>query len=558
MNWVGPSLSLLLLVAELFSNRKGVPLIQDVGAIALSVALLYILYQDRRNSSRLRLIGTLAALSFFGLWWSRWLSGVGIAERSPHLAQDRAYLQLGSILACSIFLSVNPSLRKGWQKLDITPGRKILGAYLLACAVGTAFLILPWTHQAEQTVPLIDAFFISVSALSVTGLSPIDIATHFNTVGLIAILALIQIGGWGVVAVSVALATLTRNRLSISESQMGLELYDIPELGKFSNFLLRVMLLTFLLETLGAISIFCLLPSSVDNALFHSIFLAISAFCNAGFSSIPGNLENPITLGARFPIGILIVVGGIGFPILFEAGRKAAHFIRGPKPTARIRFSPYFVLTVAISAALLMGGWASLILTERFNIAPALRGWDQWGQTLFYSISARTAGFNIIPVEQLAMGSQLILVLLMVIGGSPVSTAGGIKTTTAGVIGVAVWSFLRGDKFIHFLNREISPMALQKAVTIIGLYMTIAFFSLLVLLTTENLAPWNLTFEIVSALSTTGLSVGSTSSLQIPGKLIISALMLIGRIGLVTVALASMGRRDVNRYRYPIGHFYIG
>ncbi len=560
---VGVLLCLFVIIAEFFSTHRGVPLSQDIAALLISLLLLNLsltkkLHFQELWKAQLFRIASTASVAFFLLWWSRWLGGARVAQTSPLFSQDRAYLQLGALLALLNFLSTQAQIRNWWKTINITPGRKVLGTYIIACLTGSAFLILPWVHQPGKTVQLIDAFFITVSAISVTGLSPIDVASYFTLPGLAAILLLIQLGGWGVVAISVALVILTRNRLSLSESQMGLELYDIPETGRFTQFLRNVMITTLGFETLGALAIYFSLPSDLDHRWFHSIFLSISAFCNAGFSSLEGNLENPLTLHARFPIGLLIVIGGIGFPVLFEL----KHALQKAKARAQnLRMgdlSIHVTLTLGITLALLIGGWIALNLTESLQINRKLQGWDQVGQTLFYSASARTAGFNVLPVDRLAFASQMILVFLMVIGGSPLSTAGGIKTTTAGIIAIAVWNFLRGRKWIEFRNREISPLALQKAVVIISLYTIIAFLALLALLITEQQDAWSLTFEIVSALSTTGLSVGATPSLSPPGKLIVSTLMLTGRIGLITVAVASLGRAEDQNHRYPLGKIYIG
>jgi len=559
----GAFLSLLVIFAEFFSTHRGIPLSQDIATLLISVLLLSLSLSDQLNfqeswRAQLFRVTSAASIAFFLLWWSRWLGGARVAQTSPLFSQDRAYLQLGALLALLNFLSTQTQIRNWWKTIDITPGRKVLGTYIIACLAGSAFLILPWVHQPGKTIQLIDAFFITVSAISVTGLSPVDVASYFTLPGLAAILLLIQLGGWGVVAISVALVILTRNRLSLSDSQMGLELYDIPETGRFTQFLRNVMITTLGLETLGACAIYFSLPSGMDHRWFHALFLSISAFCNAGFSSIEGNLENPLTLYARFPIGILIIVGGIGFPVIFEL-KRALQKAKARTQNLHLRdLSIHITLTLGITLALLIGGWVALNLTESLQTHRSLQGWDQVGQTLFYSVSARTAGFNVLPVDRLAFASQMILVFLMVIGGSPLSTAGGIKTTTAGVIAIAVWNFLRGRKWIEFLNREISPLALQKAVVIISLYTLIAFFSLLALLVTEQKDAWSLTFEVVSALSTTGLSVGATSSLSPPGKLIISSLMLTGRIGLITVAVASLGRAEDQNYRYPLGKIYIG
>ncbi len=179
-------------------------------------------------------------------------------------------------------------------------------------------------------------------------------------------------------------------------------------------------------------------------------------------------------------------------------------------------------------------------------------------EALFYSISARTAGFNLTTLDRYSLASQFIIVLLMVIGGSPLSTAGGIKTTTAGLILVSVWSYLRGRTLVQFRKREVSPLTLQKSISLVVIYAFLISVAVLLLILTENQEAWPLTFEVISALSTTGLSLGVTGQLSIFGKLLISAVMLTGRIGLITMILVGLGKSEEQRYRYPIGQFFAG
>jgi len=554
-------LCLLILGAEFFSHLSGVPLVQDLGGVLLVISLIRLLLnqwgslqkEGQDDAVVLRIVGILGTLLLWSLWFSRWRNGWDAGFTSPILSQDRAYVQLAAILSFVNFASVHPFLQAGWSILELTPGRKILGLYLVACIAGTAFLIMPWTHRPENPLSLIDALFITVSALSVTGLAPIDVGQEFTPLGLLTLLGLIQLGGLGIVVISALVASVTRKRLSLTDSQMGLELYDIPAMGGVSAFLKKVVITTIVLEAMGALAIYFTIPAEVEDRMFHSVFHSISAFCNAGFSSLPSNLENPLTRWARWPIAVLIVLGGIGFPVIFEVLQRWKK-----KHLSLLNASPHLILTLSISFGLLFVGATALFLTESARPEQLMGAMQRLEEGFFYSISARTAGFNLTPLVQFGVGSQLIIVLLMVVGGSPLSTAGGIKTTTAGLILVSVWSFLRGRTWVQFHRREVSPLTLQKSITVVVLYAVVVSIALLILIVTESQEAWPLTFEVISALSTTGLSLGVTSELTPFGKLLISGIMLTGRIGLVTMILVGLGKAEEQRYRYPVGHFFAG
>ncbi len=280
----------------------------------------------------------------------------------------------------------------------------------------------------------------------------------------------------------------------------------------------------------------------------------MSAFCNAGFSSFPPGLEVPGLLAFKSVVGTLIVTGGIGFPILFEVFDRS----RNPQ-RRRLPWPPYLLLTVGVSLALLILGTVGLYLTESTALAVAGRpAAERFGNALFYSVSSRTAGFGLVPHSTLTIGSQLLIVVLMAIGGSPLSTAGGLKTTTIGVLVSAALSSLRGHRWIQFGRSEISASTLLECVAIVLIYLLLAFGSLLVLLPFEAPDAFGLFFEIVSALSTVGLSLDVTPQLSAFGKLWISGLMLAGRFGIVALVYMGIGRVREQRFRYAERVYYVG
>lgn len=493
-----------------------------------------------------------ASIIFLMLWLSRWSQGPGLALHPEEALRYRTFLHAGSLLALSAFIAASQRIRSMWEVLDLTPGRMVLLSYGIASLVGTFLLILPLSLQPQASLPILDALFVSVSAISVTGLSPVDVSQTFSLFGQSVILVGIQLGGIGIVVLSVGLAVVTRQRLSLSESLMGRELYDLPEIGGVKAFVLRVVLFTFAIEAMGFVWIYFSLPQDLPHRLFHAVFHTVSAFCNAGFSSFSSNLNLPGLFWMKGCVAVLIILGSIGFPVIFEGFDR----LRG-KPSRRT-LSPHFILNISAVVVLLVVGTLSLFLIEVFRSGAVENVVSTFGSALFHSISARTAGFNIAEISDLNQGSQLVLVVLMIIGGSPLSTAGGVKTTTAAVIIVSMASLLRGHKWIQFRSSEISYFVLQKCVAIVVLYTLVALVAVVLLMGFSNLDAWMVTFEAISALSTTGLSLGATAELGAIGKMIIIALMLIGRLGLITIVYIGVGTLSSQRFRYPQEKYFVG
>ncbi len=215
-------------------------------------------------------------------------------------------------------------------------------------------------------------------------------------------------------------------------------------------------------------------------------------------------------------------------------------------------------LTLYVTGFLLFFGAAGLFVMEGFSGSTLMSGWTRFWTSVFYSISSRTAGFNMIPVDQLSQTSILVIMLLMVVGGGPMSTAGGIKTTTVGVLASTAWATLTGKTGPQFRDRAIPELTVFRAVAGVVFYMFIASMAALLLILTENLDPWIIIFEVISAMSTVGLSLGATPDLSGFGKIVVIVLMLTGRIGLATFLYAGLGRRDAQRYRCPQDRFFVG
>jgi trk system potassium uptake protein len=395
--------------------------------------------------------------------------------------------------------------------------------------------------------------FITVSALAVTGLSSVHFTETFSFFGQSIVLILIQIGGLGILALSIAFVALARKKLSIHHALMGSELYNTNQIGGLSTYLSKITVATLLIEFLGAVYIYLTLPAGIENRFFHSLFHSVSAFCNAGFSTLPDNLDIPGLVNLKGAICVLIILGGLGFPVFFEIFR----FIRPSRIYRRLSGHAWLVMTTTL--ILLFVGTILITVSE---YPQSLRSLDSLletiGNAFFYSVSSRTAGFNVTVVSSLSFVSQVIVACLMVIGGSPMSTAGGIKTTTLGVIVVSAWSSLKGRRWIEFRKSTIAQETLQKAVTIVILYFTALAAAVILLAMVENQPVWPLLFESVSALSTVGLTLGITTELTTAGKCIIIFLMLTGRVGLVSLAYLGLGRISEQKHQYAKDNYYVG
>ena len=499
----------------------------------------------QRGFFLMRLGLALACVFFLGLWLARWRFGLHTGLDSIQSQLFRIYLTAGIFSLIIAEILRDDKIVYFLNRLEFTPGRTVFVLYSVAALIGSFTLIMPWNLQPRKTIELIDALFVSVSALSVTGLSPIDIATTFTKSGLVSILVMIQAGGIGIVAIAASLASITRQHLHMASSLMGTESYDLPDLGQMSSFIGRVIGFTFGMETIGTIWIYFSLPATTPDRLFHAIFHAISAFCNAGFSSFSQNLNvqwaTPLTITG---VSILVFFGSLGFPLIFETVDRLK------KNHPRRYFSSNSILTVSTMSVVIVVGFVGFFLADYFSAHGNRDVLRLVGQSIFYTINSRTAGFNITPIAEFSQGAVLIVIAMMFIGGNPLSTAGGIKSTTIGILLATTGSFLRGHKWVQFRNREIPNTTIFKAIAIVVIYIFAATLAVLILMASEGIDAWHLLFEVASAITTCGLSLGATPYLTPLGKLVIVVLMMTGRLGIITLVFVGMGR--ISGQRFPL------
>ena len=517
------------------------------------------------------------------------------------------------ILVSLVLRGVNLNLAVA--ESGISPPMLLLGSFLLLCLVGSGLLMLPAAVQSANYsrwwYP--DALFTAVSATCVTGLIVVDTAQHFTPFGQTVILVLIQLGGLGLMLFGTVFAMLVGRALSVRGSTAMGEMLATDNVGQIKRVAVFVVLATLVFELLGAIMLYPMFaaPRVIGGEVIHvptikavwdSVFHSISGFCNAGFSLYSDNMMAGVRQGWQTPLrdrpqmlcvlAPLIVLGGLGFPVLqdcFFFGRGAAvrlwHRVRGTVGTGlhnapRLKLSLHSKIVLSTSVALLAGGAIVLLLVEpptndtgqrigRSEMAPGpTRPRNDWARStpnqriqgaVFQSITARTAGFNTVDMGELSDAGKLLMCGLMTVGGSPASTAGGMKTVTLALLLLAAWSVLMRREDVEIYRRSLPRQLVRKAVTLAVLYLLLVFVVTLLLsvaMREENFI--DVLFEACSACGTVGLSTGVTTRLNLMGKYVVIAGMFIGRLGLTTVLLALTSRLRHVRYTYPHEHVIIG
>ena len=436
--------------------------------------------------------------------------------------------------------------------IKLSPPRVIILSYIALITAGTVlFYLLPST---TRELPFIDVLFTVTSAVTVTGLTVADTGKDLTTAGQILILALIQIGGLGYMTLTTFFLVSLRRKIGLRERMVLAQAINYPGLFGLIRFLRRVMTYVFLVEAVGFVLLFLyLLPKyEPETAFFSALFHAISAFNNAGFSLWSQSLavyREDLFINILFMT--LIVLGGTGFFVINELYLFTTGRIR--------RLSTHTKLVLVVTAVLILGGWIALLLTEVLHY----RGiWSlEWGErlisTLFLSVTSRTAGFTTFEISALSESTLFLIMLLMFIGASPGGTGGGIKTTTFTVVILSIASYIRGSSEVVVFRRSIAKDQIQRALVVMSLSVTyIAFINLLIDRIEEKDFLSTL-FEVVSAFSTVGLSMGSepglsfSSQFSTPSKLLIILTMIVGRVGILSFAIALMGRERKERLRHP-------
>ena len=449
------------------------------------------------------------------------------------------------------------------SKLRLSTTHIILFSFFAAVLVGAVLLSLPISSATGEKTPFVDALFTSTTATCVTGLVVVPTFSAWSTFGHIVILCLIQIGGLGVITVVSILAMMFHKKMGLSDRLLLQDAFNLNTLSGLSQFVKKVVLGTILVEGIGALFYMTVfVPEFGLKGIWISVFTAISAFCNAGIDiiasdSLAGYVHNPII---NLTTCLLIFFSGIGYIVWWDV-------IRVLKLRKKRKIKVFKALTLhskialATTLILIFGGALCIFLFE-YNNPQTMKDFTLYQKiqaSFFQSVTTRTAGFFTVPQENFSNGSALVSVLLMFIGGSPVGTAGGVKTVTIAVVAMAAIATIKNKKDVTMFNRTLSKEAVSKAVAVICTSFFIMFMSTLLLSAVTDASFLDVLYETVSATATVGLTRNLTASLNTIGKFVIIATMYFGRVGPISLAVAlNLKKQNPNIIKNPVEDISVG
>ena len=450
---------------------------------------------------------------------------------------------------------------KKFLKFQFSTTHIIMLSFLCTIFLGSLLLSLPISSASGDAVPYLDALFTATTATCVTGLVTLPTVTTWSLFGQAVILLLIQVGGLGVITIMSALMILLQKRMDISNRLLLQDAFNLNSLSGIVRFVKRVLLGTFLVEALGALLYMTVFVQEFGiKGIWISIFTSISAFCNAGIDIIAENsLCNYATnLTINAVTCLLIILSGIGYIVWWDVMRV----MKNPARHRRFRnLTLHSKIAITTTLILILGGGILIFLFEYNN--PITMGnlslFDKIQLSLFQSVTTRTAGFATVPQQNLTNASSVLCLLLMFIGGSPVGTAGGIKTVTFAVLLISTLATIQNKQEVCLFNRNISRQSVNKAVAVTTMSFAIMFASTIALSAVTRADTLDVLFETVSATATVGLTRDLTPSLNAAGKMIIIATMYLGRVGPISLALAlNSNKKNYNIIKNPAEEINVG
>lgn len=447
-------------------------------------------------------------------------------------------------------------------------------SFLIIILIGTGLLMLPRSTVAG--ISWVDSLFISTSAVCVTGLTSVDVASTFTTTGFVIIILLIQIGGLGVMTLTSFFAMFFMGNTSLYNQLVVRDMVSSNSLNSLLSTLVYILGFTLAIEGVGMLAIWSdihgTMGMDIHEELAFSAFHSISAFCNAGFSTLPGNLGNPLLMSGHNPfyiyISLLIILGGIGFPILVNFKdiilyhiRRFWRFLRTWEWDGRRFYHLYNLNTrivLIVTFLLLVVGTAGIALFEWNASFAGMSVADKWTQAFFNASCPRTAGFSSVDLAGLSVQTLLIYLILMWIGGGSQSTAGGIKVNAFAVVVLNLVAVLRGTERVEVFGRELSYDSIRRSnATVVMSFGVLFVFIFIISILEPKLSLLTVTFECVSAISTVGSSLNATPLLGSDSKLLVALLMFVGRVGLITLMLGIIKQKKNTKYQYPSGQIII-
>lgn len=448
-------------------------------------------------------------------------------------------------------------------KIDLSTTQTIMLSFLLAILAGSFLLALPVSSANGQAVPYTDALFTATTSICVTGLVTVPTFSTWSLFGQIVILFLIQIGGLGVVTIMSGLMISLHRRIGIKDRMLIQDAFNLNTLSGMVKFIRKVLLGTFVVEGIGALLYMTVfVPEFGAKGVWISVFNAVSAFCNAGMDIISENslyayVHNPMINIATM---LLIVLGGIGYIVWWDLMNVLKH-IKQRKLKCFSTLTLHSKIALSMTGILILAGTAAVFVFEYHN-PQTMENFslpEKLLASLFQSVTTRTAGFATIPQENLTNASALVSLLLMFIGGSPVGTAGGIKTVTIAILIVSAFATMKSNAEAELFHRTISKQAVSKAVAVVSMAFIILCTSTLLLSAVTDADALDIAYETVSAAATVGLTRSLTSNLNLWGKIIIIITMYLGRVGPISLMIALNTKKETkNIIKNPTEEISVG
>lgn len=503
----------------------------------------------------------------FTLWVFYLYLFVGVPFETDLILENPFWIQMAIVLT---FIREVSEVRINYSRAVLNPAQLFVGSFFLIILIGALLLMTPGATYSGLS--FVDALFTATSAVCVTGLVVVDTGSYFTDFGQVIILFLIQIGGLGILTFASYFSYFFKGG-STYENQLALgDLNNSKKLGEVFGTLKAILLITFGIEAVSGVLIYLTLDSSLfpsqARQIFFSVFHAISAFCNAGFSTLPNSLYET---GYRYNyvlqliIILTFVMGGLGFPIVNNIINFLKYRLRSLVSFGRykVKHRPWVLninsrITLVTTLSITLVAFLAFYALEYNNTLSEHQGFGKIITGLFGATTPRTAGFNTIDTSKMLFPTTMIVFLLMWIGASPASTGGGIKTSTFAIATLNILSLARGKNKIEVFRREVADISVRRAFATISLSLiVIGFGILLISVFDQDKSLIQIGFESFSAFSTVGLSLGITSSLSEGSKLVLTLIMFVGRVSMLSIMIAVFRKVKYQNYSYPMEEIVI-
>jgi len=495
----------------------------------------------------------------FTLWVFYMYLFVGTPFETDLLLENSIWVKVAVLLS---FIRESAELRINLNKAVLNPAQIFILSFLFLIIVGSLLLVLP--NATHTSISYLDALFTATSAVCVTGLAVVDTGSHFTLFGQFIILILIQLGGLGILTFAIYFGYFFKGGTTYQTQLAISDITSSKTLGQVFSTLKYILLITFGIELFAGLLIyFSLDPSlfpSKSEQIFFSAFHSISAFCNAGFSTIGESFYDK-DFRFNYPLQLIVVftffIGGLGFPIVANILKYFRYKITTIFSSRKSRYKPWVLnlnskITVITTISIILFAFAGFYVFEYNNTLSEHEGFGKVVTALFGATTPRTAGFNTIETAALSMPAIILVIFLMWIGASPQSTGGGIKTSTFAIATLNIFSLSKGKSKIEIFNREISEISVRRAFAII--YLSLVVIGLAILLISvfdPEMELKDIVFECFSAYSTVGLSLGITSQLSSASKVVIIVVMFVGRVSMLSLAIAVFKKVKQKQYSFP-------